>query len=234
MQTDLPSKRCLDCSYIIDGLPENRCPECGRVFDPDDRRSYRRGARQPRWVLWIGPPRLWSLVAAVVLMTLVLKARSQHACDDVMVMVGAWLIGLVAAADYLMRLLRVRCPRHGPPGGQTGSRGRWRWLVPPLCALLIPSAMLSYWPLRVRFALSRPTFDTVVQGIQDGSHSNLGRQTVGLYSIDFIQQDRGRIILSTGCNIVGPVGMVYAPNDSPLPDTIAIRLAPCWYAAQWH
>ncbi len=27
-------RRCLDCSYILDGLPKDRCPECGRVFDP--------------------------------------------------------------------------------------------------------------------------------------------------------------------------------------------------------
>ena len=33
-------KRCLECGYILEGLPENRCPECGRPFDPSDERTY--------------------------------------------------------------------------------------------------------------------------------------------------------------------------------------------------
>ncbi len=37
--------RCLDCGYILYGLPENRCPECGRAFDPDNPESYDCGRR---------------------------------------------------------------------------------------------------------------------------------------------------------------------------------------------
>ena len=33
-------KRCLDCGYILDGLPDPRCPECGRGFDPDKPATY--------------------------------------------------------------------------------------------------------------------------------------------------------------------------------------------------
>jgi len=33
-------KRCLDCGYILDRLPELRCPECGRAFDPGDPTTY--------------------------------------------------------------------------------------------------------------------------------------------------------------------------------------------------
>jgi len=33
-------KRCLNCGYILDGLPESRCPECGRGFDPGDPATY--------------------------------------------------------------------------------------------------------------------------------------------------------------------------------------------------
>jgi hypothetical protein len=36
-----PDQRCcLDCGYVIEGLPEARCPECGRAFDFDDVRSF--------------------------------------------------------------------------------------------------------------------------------------------------------------------------------------------------
>ena len=30
-----PYKHCLDCGYILSGLPGKRCPECGREFDPE-------------------------------------------------------------------------------------------------------------------------------------------------------------------------------------------------------
>ena len=33
-------KRCLSCSYLLVGLPENRCPECGRTFDPSDPTTF--------------------------------------------------------------------------------------------------------------------------------------------------------------------------------------------------
>jgi hypothetical protein len=33
-------KRCLQCGYILDGLPQPRCPECGRFFTADDKLSY--------------------------------------------------------------------------------------------------------------------------------------------------------------------------------------------------
>lgn len=33
-------KRCLDCGYIVDHLPEPRCPECGKDFDPNNPETY--------------------------------------------------------------------------------------------------------------------------------------------------------------------------------------------------
>ena len=33
-------RHCLDCGYILDGLPEDRCSECGRVFDPADSSTF--------------------------------------------------------------------------------------------------------------------------------------------------------------------------------------------------
>ena len=32
--------KCLDCRYLLKGLPEHRCPECGRSFDPDDPATF--------------------------------------------------------------------------------------------------------------------------------------------------------------------------------------------------
>ncbi len=35
-----PTKYCLACSYVLDGLPENRCPECGRMFHHGDAHTF--------------------------------------------------------------------------------------------------------------------------------------------------------------------------------------------------
>jgi hypothetical protein len=37
---DRPTRYCLKCYYVLDGLPENRCPECGSPFDPDRPDTY--------------------------------------------------------------------------------------------------------------------------------------------------------------------------------------------------
>lgn len=44
-----PTRYCLDCSYVLDGLPENRCPECARPFDPRDPTSYSDGKKGKVW-----------------------------------------------------------------------------------------------------------------------------------------------------------------------------------------
>jgi hypothetical protein len=50
------SKYCLDCRYCLDHLENNECPECGRVFDPDQPKSFSNTQSQPcfpRWELGI-------------------------------------------------------------------------------------------------------------------------------------------------------------------------------------
>ncbi|HUU96777.1 MAG TPA: hypothetical protein VM487_13650 [Phycisphaerae bacterium] len=58
-----PHKRCLDCGYILDGLPENRCPECGRQFDPEDPSTWSTRRRT-------GRPYLVAALAGAVAMAL--------------------------------------------------------------------------------------------------------------------------------------------------------------------
>ncbi len=51
-----PSRFCLKCGYVLDGLPENRCPECGRGFDPQKSDTWSDHK----------PSRLWSGVARLL------------------------------------------------------------------------------------------------------------------------------------------------------------------------
>lgn len=61
--TPTPNKRCLDCGYILGGLPENRCPECGRPFDPNDPQTYdphglagQVFSQAATWAAWLAVP----------------------------------------------------------------------------------------------------------------------------------------------------------------------------------
>lgn len=45
--------RCLDCGYVLTGLPEQRCPECGRQFDLNDPRTYLNKPLFVRWKFWL-------------------------------------------------------------------------------------------------------------------------------------------------------------------------------------
>ena len=63
--------RCLNCRYLLDGLPHRVCPECGQVFDPACRGTYFRPG-QPAWhkslCRWAAPPGLWHAVVSVAVL----------------------------------------------------------------------------------------------------------------------------------------------------------------------
>src|SRR5947209_768581 len=41
--------RCIDCGYVLIGLPAGKCPECGREFDPDRPVTF---TTKPPFVWW--------------------------------------------------------------------------------------------------------------------------------------------------------------------------------------
>ncbi len=63
-----PTKYCLGCSYVLDGLPENRCSECARPFDPQDPRTFRRthSPNAGRWKIFFEPTPLGMIVCLVL------------------------------------------------------------------------------------------------------------------------------------------------------------------------
>lgn len=58
-KSETPRTNCIDCGYILDGLPSNRCPECGRSFDLNDSSNFAvgrpKGIEAARLVLQRGP-----------------------------------------------------------------------------------------------------------------------------------------------------------------------------------
>jgi hypothetical protein len=46
-------ERCLECGYVLIGLPEPRCPECGLAFDFHDPSTYSTKPLFVRWKYWL-------------------------------------------------------------------------------------------------------------------------------------------------------------------------------------
>jgi rRNA maturation protein Nop10 len=45
--------RCLNCGYVLLGLPEGQCPECGRPFDPAEPATFSTKPLFVRWRFWL-------------------------------------------------------------------------------------------------------------------------------------------------------------------------------------
>ena len=45
--------RCLNCGYVLWGLPAGACPECGRTFDPENPETYSTHPPFVRWRYWL-------------------------------------------------------------------------------------------------------------------------------------------------------------------------------------
>ncbi len=122
MGTSQP-KRCLDCGYILDHLPEPRCPECGRTFDPEDPRTFRSNADcEPRIIPWVMGS---ALSAAVCLLLLVLPPQTATTFRIwAAVGVGALMLGFAVLVRSFFGLF------------SSVSEWRGRWLVAFIFALV--------------------------------------------------------------------------------------------------
>jgi hypothetical protein len=217
---------CVQCGYALRELTGGYCPECGQPFDPNDPDTYARRGRWP-WRRGVSPPGTVHL-GAVLLMTAI-------ALEDFSVprSLGLWpcvwlplalFAALVVAVDYLTRAGDFWRMLRQSPGAAVASRSRregwWRWLITPLCVGMIGAAVLTDWPVRVRFRLSQPALERVVKA--GGGNSN-GAQWIGLYHVK-VWREPGGVVRFVTHDFFEPVGFVYYPNGTQY----RIALAPCW------
>jgi hypothetical protein len=234
----LDDARCLDCGYLLRGLPNSICPECGRRFDPEDDKTFlTQGRWAPWWLRWSEPPPSWHVILVLLAAPLLLDATSMpfHGSTTTgllhLAMCGWPIVLFIMPIDYLSRLAALlECRRRGTaPLSKPGhSRPRWQWYVTPICSLLLLSA-LSGWPLHVRFALSQTSLERAAEDFLAGRPPKTP-MWVGLYRVEGIAAgDDGAVEIVTGWSLIDPVGFEYRPNDTNEKG----RLAPGWYAVEW-
>lgn len=97
--------RCLECDYILDGLPENRCPECGAHFDPSDSWTFSVVSESGLRRLW------WALLGAAGPCAAITAALFVPAVGSipglVEILVVAVPVGWLIAGSSLSDCLRV-------------------------------------------------------------------------------------------------------------------------------
>jgi hypothetical protein len=145
------------------------------------------------------------------------------------------LLVLWLCADYAIRVAARLYVRHRllPHEASNPTPRKWRWAVAPVAALLVVSALMTAWPMRIRFHFSLSAFDQAVEDIRSGAKTNMGPQRIGLYHVKRIAPEPdGRIRFVTGTSIIDPVGFCYDPKVGHR-GGLSVRLTPNWYATEW-
>ncbi len=88
-----PTRLCLKCGYVLDGLPVRRCPECGDAFDPADPRTSKAPSDGKSGKRFLGEALIGALIMFAPLRVDLLTPRGMyaHLCP-------IWRIGLMLAA----------------------------------------------------------------------------------------------------------------------------------------
>jgi len=224
---------CLGCGYSLRGLPKPVCPECGREFDPADpatfkdtgkpRSLWRTGIGSPEfWSLFAAPPPMWEIVVTAIMAAQAINLGSipfGNASLDITGLVGiltpclVLLVVPVVVTSYVVRSIAVR--RANRPitsaAGAALRRRRWRWLVLPACIMLAASVIVYPWPLRVRFALSRRSFERTANSALNGTLKRRDYQWIGLYRVGNIHIEAGQVDFQVGDALIDPVYFSYGP-----------------------
>ncbi len=188
--------RCLNCRYLLEGLPRLVCPECGRAFDAADPSSYciDPPKRLLDWGLgpqWAAAPHNWELaLCAVILLGVIWRSMStvQGAAPSFIL---SWYVPL--GGFWLMRVQSVR--RFGAAdGGARRWRSRGRWLALPLCITLALVAG-SKLDLMSRFSGSRQAFELrALQVMAQGQPQNAAEWVGWVYCERIGLTSDGRVI----------------------------------------
>ena len=168
---------CIQCGYTLLGLVEPVCPECGRRYDPQDESTFVTPSSGPSWRSWSGAPKAWHTIACLFCLIAFLVPLSAPAAYGSLWPCTFATIAFVAApalfVNYLVRAIATRCDAHHPKPQRLGP-----WLMMPSCFIVFLSALLTGWPLQVRFSVSRAAFEKAAPRVD-----NVQRETIGAYFV---------------------------------------------------
>ncbi|MCA8943129.1 MAG: hypothetical protein KDB80_11265 [Planctomycetes bacterium] len=146
-------------------------------------------------------------VLAVLVTIFLLEDRSRLVAYQPSSCLCGWPLALVLALVYFVRLVILR-----PFGGiEPTQPGSWRWSIVPVCALVLLSAAVFPWPMKLRFALSRTEFERALLEVAESGAWHDPRW-IGWYRVSHVECDvDGRIHFVVGDSTVDQVAISYLP-----------------------
>ena len=125
-------------------------------------------------------------------------------------------------------------------GDTTRPCGFTGWIAFPLAIALLLSSAATHWPASVRFALSRSSFEELVEDAYAGKELGEFPRRVGLYWIEYVYDlefnyatREGTIGFVTGSCLIDGCGLCYDRRDYESSHWLTTRIAPCWYVTEW-
>ncbi len=229
---------CIGCGYSLLELTSDNCPECGRYFDRDDESTFRMAWQPAPRRRSAAPPSMWECVGLGVLTILGLLGASNAqpwngpaTCIGLVFGVPVW-VGLAIQALWRAGVCWKDRARSDLDQSPLHKRHAGRWFVAPICFLVVVSAIITPWPLMLRFGLSRPAFEAAVRDVQSGKGGVNGR--IGLYFVRRVTWNTtnpagSTILFETGSDFFDPVGFMFDPVRDRTRTDIIQQLGPQWY-----
>ncbi len=259
---------CLHCGYALRGLPDNVCPECGGAFDPVDPFTYlapehgwtagaQRLAQGPGGlellailsgtlvILW---PIFWSPYSWAAVGVAYLPEHLGNPIEFFVFLLSppfSWIwLPLTCSVAWCSRLRKIRSFRRLGYNIASPQLTSPRWLALPICVALILSVLIYPWPLLLRFNVSRPFINQVVQQAKSTGKPVTNREA-GLFWIRrAVILGDGRVKIEIRDHLPRPprsfsfasngLGFIWDPScPEPLPGNYGLRLSRDWYVRDW-
>lgn len=175
-------------------------------------------------------------VLAAGVATLILEQHSRLPEANFLAVGFASLVVFGLSIAYCVRLvafLRNRLAvRH--------RRASLNWLVFSTTLILMFSSAATHWSASIRFYFSKSSFDELIAQAYRGQKPEGFPRRVGLYWIDYVQDDdfqyessQGTIGFVTGEALIDPCGLLYDKLNPNSSGYLTTQIAPQWYVTEW-
>lgn len=177
-------------------------------------------------------------LVAIIVTAIILEQHSRLPEAKFPVLVICCVIVAVLGVKYFSRLAKHLRRRIRPYDSTSLTIANW-FILPVAIALMLSSAA-THWPAKMRFHLSKPSFETLVETASTGDELTGFPRRVGLYWIDYVKDGgfnretgEGTIGFITGAALIDECGFLYDKANPKDSHWLTTKVAPCWYLTEW-